>query len=147
MAQHTVLVVEDNSTDALMIHRAFKKANITAALEVVADGDEAVAYLAGQGNYADRTRHPWPVLVLLDLKLPRRSGLEVLQWRRGQTEPARVPVVVLTSSRESEDIRRAYDAGANSYLVKPVDFDPLLEMVRSLGLFWLVHNQPAEFQS
>jgi CheY-like chemotaxis protein len=137
-----VLLVEDNSTDALMVRRAFRKANLTAPLEVVGDGDQAVDYLAGQGAYADRARFPLPVLVLLDLKLPRRSGLEVLDWLRHQPGLRRMPVVVLTSSRESTDVGRAYDLGANSYLVKPMDFDPLLEMIQALGLYWLVHNQP-----
>ena len=143
----TVLLVEDNSTDALMVRRAFRKANITSPLEVVEDGDKAVDYLTGQGAYADRARFPLPVLVLLDLKLPRRSGLEVLDWLRQQPGLRRLPVVVLTSSQENADIGRAYDLGANSYLVKPVSFDPLLELIKVLGLYWLVHNQPPEASS
>ena len=100
-----------------------------------------MAYLAGEGPFADRQRHPFPVLVLLDLKLPRRSGLEVLEWIRAQTGLKRLPVVVLTSSKEATDVNRAYDLGANSYLVKPVGFDSLLELVKSLEVYWLILNQ------
>src|SRR5947207_15017530 len=108
-----------------MVRRSFTKASLQGTLDVVDDGDKAVAYLAGHGGFADRARHPLPVLLLLDLKLPRRSGLEVLAWVRQQPTLKRLPVVVLTSSEESADINRAYDLGANSYLVKPVAFDAL----------------------
>lgn len=139
-----ILLAEDNSTDALMVRRAFTKASLRGTLEVADDGDKAVAYLSGQGPFADRARYPLPVLLLLDLKLPRRSGLEVLAWLRQQPGLRRLPVVVLTSSEESADINRAYDLGANSYLVKPVGFDALLEMVKGLGLYWLVMNEGPE---
>lgn len=144
LPHYTVLLAEDNSTDALMVQRAFKKANLLNPVQVVDDGDKAVAYLSGQGSYADRDRHASPVLLLLDLKLPRRSGLEVLEWLRQQPGLKRLPVVVLTSSKEHSDVNRAYDLGANSYLVKPVDFDPLLEMVKTLGLYWVVMNEKPE---
>ncbi len=144
LPHYTVLLAEDNSTDALMVQRAFKKANLLNPIQVVDDGDKAVAYLAGDGPYADREQHPLPVLLLLDLKLPRRSGLEVLEWLKQQRAIKRLPVVVLTSSQENADINRAYDLGANSYLVKPVDFDPLLEMVKTLGLYWVVMNEKPE---
>jgi len=107
----------------------------------VSNGDEAVGYLSGESPYADRGRFPFPVLVLLDLKLPRRSGLEVLAWIRGQPGLKRLPAVVLTSSKESVDINRAYDLGANSYLVKPVGFDSLLDLVKSLEVYWMMLNQ------
>jgi CheY-like chemotaxis protein len=141
LAHYTVLLVEDNSTDALMIQRAFKKANLLNPVQVVDDGDKAVDYLAAQGPYADREQHPFPVLVLLDLKLPRCSGLEVLEWLKQQPTIKRLPVVVLTSSQEDADVNRAYDLGANSYLVKPVDFDSLLEMVKALGMYWVIFNE------
>jgi CheY-like chemotaxis protein len=144
VAGPTVLVVEDDSTDVLLIERAFRKAHVAAAMQVVGDGDKAIAYLGGDGPYTDRARYPLPVLVLLDLKLPRRSGLEVLRWLRGQPGVRRLPVVVLTSSRQRSDVNRAYEHGANSYLVKPVDFDPLLDMIRALNLYWLVHNERAD---
>ncbi len=140
----TILLAEDNATDALMVQRAFRKAHLLNPVQVVDDGDKAVAYLSGQGPYADREKYPLPVLLLLDLKLPRRSGLEVLEWLRQQEGLKRLPVVVLTSSKESSDVNRAYDLGANSYLVKPVDFDPLLEMVKTLGLYWVLMNEKPE---
>src|SRR5579883_519275 len=104
-----VLLAEDNSTDALMVRRAFTKAGLQGTLEVVEDGDQAVAYLSGQGEFASRVRHPLPELLLLDLKLPRRSGLEVLAWLRQQPGLKRLPTVLLTSSDDSADINRAYD--------------------------------------
>lgn len=140
VADSVVLLVEDNSTDALMVRRAFTKAVLRGTLEVVDDGDKAVAYLSGEGAYANRNRHPLPALILLDLKLPCRSGLEVLGWLRQQPRLKRLPVVVLTTSDENADINTAYDLGANSYLVKPVNFEALLEMVKGLGLYWLVMN-------
>jgi CheY-like chemotaxis protein len=139
-----VLLAEDNSTDALMVRRAFTKVGLRGTLAVVDDGDQAVAYLAGQGTFADRAAHPVPDLLLLDLKLPRRSGFEVLAWLRQQPGLRRLPVVVLTSSGDSADINTAYEHGANSYLVKPVDFTALLELVKGLGLYWLVFNEGPE---
>jgi CheY-like chemotaxis protein len=137
----TILLVEDDPNDVLLLQRACRKANLGNPVHVARDGEEAVAYLAGTGPYADRTRYPYPVIVLLDLKLPRKSGHEVLQWLRGQEGLRRTPVVVLTSSRESEDLDRAYDLGANSYLVKPVSADALCEMVQGLQLYWLILNE------
>ncbi len=141
LAHFTVLLAEDNSTDALMVQRAFKKANLLNPVLVVEDGDKAVDYLAGAGPYGDREKYPIPVLILLDVKLPRRSGLEVLHWLRQQPGLKRLPAVMLTSSQDSADINRAYDMGANSYLVKPVEFDPLLNLVKTLGLYWVVTNE------
>ncbi len=146
-AAHTILLVEDDPNDVILIRRGFAKANLANPLEVVGDGEAAVAYLAGAEPYVDRQRHPVPVLVLLDLKLPRRSGLEVLEWMRSRPDLRRLPVVVLTSSREGNDINRAYDLGVNSYLIKPVGFDALLEMVKALNLYWMILNQPPEVGS
>ena len=138
-----LLLVEDDPNDVALIRRAFKKARILNPLNIVHDGEEAIAYLAGQGEYADRSKFPLPAVVLLDLKLPRRSGHEVLAWLRQQPGLRRLPVVVLTSSSDTPDVRQAYDLGANSYLVKPVSFDGLMEMVKTLGLYWLVfHHAP-----
>lgn len=136
-----ILLVEDNPDDVLLMRRAFRKCNLANPVHVVTDGDEAVAYLSGGAGYADRRRHPMPVLVLLDLKLPKRSGHEVLEWIRGRPGLRRMPVAVLTSSNESADINRAYDLGANAYLLKPVGFESLLEVVRALNLFWLILNE------
>ena len=137
-----LLLVEDHPADVLLIRRAFKKAAIDIPIRAVGDGEEAIAYLSGAGVYADRDEYPLPVLVLLDLKLPKKSGFEVLQWLREQPDLRRLPVTVLTSSKESSDIDRAYEFGANSYLVKPPAFDNLQELMRRLGLFWAVNEQP-----
>jgi len=134
----TILLVEDNPDDVLLIKRAFQKAGVAHSLQVAAHGEEAMAYLTGSDGFSDREKHPFPALVLLDLQLPRRSGHEVLAFMREQEDLRRLPVVVLTSSREPRDINRAYDLGANSYLVKPVSFENLLDMVRTLERFWLV---------
>lgn len=136
-----ILVVEDDPDDLALLRRAFRAANLANPLHVVGDGDEAVAYLAGQGRYADRSLHPLPALILLDLKLPRRSGHEVLEWLRSQPGLRRIPVAVLTSSGEAGDVNRAYDLGANAYLRKPITFDALVELVRSTNMFWLLLNE------
>jgi CheY-like chemotaxis protein len=137
----TILLVEDDRNDILLLQRAFRKANLANPLMVVTDGEEATAYLGGQGQYADRSQFPLPVIVLLDLKLPRRSGLEVLAWLREQPTLRRLPVVVLTASRECADINTAYELGASSYLVKPVAFDNLVEIVKTLNLYWVILNE------
>ena len=137
---HPVLLVEDSPADVALVQRAFRRGGAVARLHVVRDGDAAVQYLEGSGEFSDRARHPLPRLVLLDLKLPRRSGLEVLAWVRAQPGLGRVPVVVLTSSRESMDVERAYDLGVNGYLLKPVVFDDLLQLARALDLYWLQLN-------
>jgi CheY-like chemotaxis protein len=140
-SQHVILLVEDDPNDALLIQRAMRKANLVNHVAHVDDGEKAVHYLAGTGPYADRTQFPLPVFVLLDLKLPRKSGLEVLSWAREQPLLKRLPIVVLTSSSERTDIGKAYDLGANSYLVKPVSFDGLFEMVKVLHPYWIVLNE------
>lgn len=137
----SILLVEDNADDILLMKRAMRKANLANPLHVVEDGEQAVAYLAGEGRYADRAAYPLPVLVLLDLKLPRRSGLEVLQWVRQQPGLKRLRVVVLTSSNQKADIDRAYELGANSYLIKPGTFDSLLEMMEAVGLYWMLTSE------
>lgn len=134
-----VLLVEDNSADALLVARAFRNAGLAPPMRI-SNGEDAVAYLAGTGQYTDRVRHPLPRLVLLDLKLPRRSGIEVLQWTRAQPSLQPLPMVILTASREEFDLRAAYLHGANSYLVKPVGSAALQQMIAALGLYWLTHN-------
>ena len=140
-AYTTVLLVEDNPDDVLLIQRAFRKARLPYPLHQVGNGEEAINYLDGKGIYANRQQHPLPGLLLLDLKLPRTSGMEVLAWLKTQPGLSQLPVVVFTSSREDSDIQRAYELGANSYLVKPVHFDDLLEMVQTLGICWLQFNE------
>ena len=140
-ADSEILLVEDNPDDVLLLKRAFRRANIANSIQVLEDGEAAVRYLSGQGTYADRQRYPLPILMLLDLKLPRCSGHEVLAWLRQQPGLKRLPVVVLTSSQQDIDIDRAYDLGANSYLVKPLGFDALIEMARNLNVYWLTLNK------
>ena len=137
----SVLLVEDDPNDVALTQRAFERAGFANPLQVLSDGEQAIGYLGGEASYADRNRYPLPILVLLDLKLPRTSGFEVLAWIRGAPNIRRLPVVVLTSSQQSPDIDRAYDAGANSYLVKPVAFESLLSLVQTLGLYWFMTNQ------
>jgi CheY-like chemotaxis protein len=144
VSAYPILLVEDSPDDALLIQRAFRKANLANPVELVRDGEDAVTYLSGAAPYEDRERFPLPVFMLLDLKLPRRSGLEVLAWVREQPALRRLPVVVLTSSRESVDVNRAYDLGVNSYLTKPVGFEALIEMVKNVNLYWLVLNENPE---
>ena len=140
-ARQPLVVVEDDDNDVVLLERAFRKSNLLNPLVFLRDGEKARDYLAGRGEYADRAAHPLPVLMLLDLKLPRMSGLEVLEWMREQPGLRGLPVVILTSSRESRDLERAYALGANSYLVKPVAFEALLELVRAIGLYWLMLNE------
>ncbi|MGB6298133.1 MAG: response regulator [Rivularia sp. (in: cyanobacteria)] len=135
-----ILLVEDDSNDILFIQRAFRRSKLEKPMQIVRDGDEAVAYLSGKGDYADRNLYPLPSMILLDLKLPRRSGLEVLEWLRQQPVIKRIPVVILTSSKENIDVDRAYDIGVNSYLLKPVNYNALNDMIETLNAFWLKLN-------
>lgn len=137
---HVVLLVEDNPRDARLIQRAMEKARMLNAVQVQSDGEAAIEYLAATPPYDDRDRYPLPELVLLDLKLPRKNGFEVLQWLRAQPALKRLPVVVLTSSDETQDINRAYDLGANSYLVKPVESEALVDLLKKIDIYWLVIN-------
>ncbi|MGF1493420.1 MAG: response regulator [Microcoleaceae cyanobacterium] len=138
----SILLVEDDSNDILLIQRAFRQININNPIHIVKDGDTAIDYLSGAGDYADRDRYPLPALILLDLKLPRRSGIEILEWLKQQKHSLRrIPVVVLTSSRENLDIDLSYDLGVNSYLVKPVKYDVLAQMVSALDAYWLRLNE------
>lgn len=141
LATQPILLVEDEENDVMLLQRAFRRSGMLNPLQVVRHGDDAVAYLEGTGEYADRAKYPLPVLVLLDLKLPRRTGLEVLEWVKERAGVRKIPIVVLTSSKNDTDVDRAYELGANSYLVKPVSFETLLELVKSLELYWLVLNE------
>ncbi len=139
--QHRVLLVEDDpDVVVVLLREAFVQCGLGPPIHVSCDGDDAVSYLAGNPPYGDRDEHPLPSLVLLDLKLPRRDGHEVLEWIRAHTEFAALPVVVLTSSSRDGDIERAYACGANSYLVKPPQFGELTAMVRMLSTFWPVRE-------
>ncbi|RJP31659.1 MAG: response regulator [Actinobacteria bacterium] len=140
----TILLVEDDPNDVILIERAFENVKIANPIHVVEDGEKAISYLESFSPRGERKGSPLPMLILLDLKLPRKSGLEVLEWLREQPYLRRLPVVVLTSSRESSDINRAYDNGANSYLVKPGSFEDLLTMVESLNMYWVILNERPE---
>jgi len=135
---HPLLLAEDDENDLFFMQRAFKQAKIANPLFRVKDGEEAIAYLQGEGGYADRKEFPLPCLILLDLKMPRRNGFEVIAWVRAQPVLKRLPIVVLTSSQQDPDINRAYELGANTYLVKPVKFEGLVEMMKALHLYWLM---------
>jgi CheY-like chemotaxis protein len=144
-AAYTILLVEDNPVDILLMQRAFRNETFAnTALQIVRDGDAAIFYLNGEGEYSDRARYPLPGIILLDLKLPRRSGHEVLEWLKKHPELKRLPVVILTSSRQTFDVDRAYDLGVNSYLVKPVGFVALLEMMNSFRDYWIERNELPE---
>lgn len=141
MMPRIILLVEDNADDVALTKRAFQKCGIANEVEVAIDGVEALDYLFCTGAQADQSPEA-PALVLLDLKLPRIDGLEVLRRLRADDRTKLIPVVVLTSSKEEEDVIKGYSLGANSYVRKPVDFHEFVEAVRQLGLYWLIINQP-----
>jgi CheY-like chemotaxis protein len=136
-----ILLAEDDSNDVLLIQRAFQKAGLRNALKVTRDGGQAIDYLAGHGIYANRERFPRPFMLLLDLKMPGTDGFEVLQWVRAQPDLKRLLVVVLTSSNLQADVDRAYELGANSYLVKPVSFDEMVAMIQRFEIYWTEINR------
>jgi len=142
MTDRAILLVEDNPDDEALTLRAFKKHNITNDVVVAHDGAEALEYLFGTGRYAGRDMALTPQLILLDLKLPKVDGLEVLRQLRADDRTRLLPVVVLTSSTEERDLVESYRLGANSYVRKPVDFTQFVEAARQLGLYWLLMNQP-----
>ena len=142
MNKKYILLVEDNQSDIELARRAFAKNHIANDLIVVEDGQEAVDFLFAAGPFASRDCGHLPTLVLLDLKLPRLDGLEVLKRIRADQRTRRLPVVILTSSKEEQDVAASYDLGVNSFIRKPVDFIQFVEAIRSLGLYWLVLNEP-----
>jgi CheY-like chemotaxis protein len=141
MNTKTILLIEDNPSDIDLTKRALEKGHILNALVVASDGQEALDYLFGTGAHAGRDTADLPALTLLDLKLPKVSGLDVLRRIRAETITRRMPVVILTSSREEQDLAASYDLGVNSYIRKPVDFGQFVESVAQVGLYWLVLNE------
>ena len=137
-----LLLVEDNPNDVELTLRALKKNNLANRVVVVNDGEEALNFIFARGTYSVRTVENVPKVILLDLKLPKVDGLEVLRAVKGDPRTRVIPVVVLTSSKEEKDIIESYRLGVNSYIVKPVDFDKFVEAIRNLGLYWLLLNQP-----
>ena len=136
-----ILLVEDEANDTLLLKIAFEEVGIALPLQAVADGQLAIDYLSGVGGFADRKQFPMPCLVLLDLKLPRKSGFEVLKWIREQPALRRIVVIVLTSAEYEQDVAKAYDLGANSYVVKPMDVAQRNETIRLLKGWWLQCNR------
>lgn len=143
-SERPILLVEDNPDDEALTLRAFHKNRIANEVVVARDGVEALDYLFGTGNHAGRDLSVSPAVVLLDLKLPRVDGLEVLRRVRADARTNLLPVVILTTSREQQDIYEAYQLGANSYIRKPVDFEKFIYAVGQLGLYWLVLNEPVD---
>ena len=141
MDDKMILLVEDNPDDELLTIRALKKNNIVNKLVVVRDGVEALDFLSCTGPFADRNPKDMPQLILLDLKIPKVDGLEVLRRLRADERTRLLPVVILTSSKEEQDVIKSYSLGANSYVRKPVDFNQFVEAVHQLGLYWLVLNE------
>ena len=139
-----ILLADDLDDDILLIKRAFRKGKITNPLQVVRDGEEAIAYLKGEGKYANRAEYPLPDLMLLDLKMPRIDGFEVLRWIRQQPGLKALRVVVLTSSEDIRDVNQAYRLGANSFLVKPLEFEHFVETGKFLKDYWLVRDKAPE---
>ncbi|MFO7880518.1 MAG: response regulator [Bacteroidota bacterium] len=135
-----ILIVEDNPNDAEMTVRAFKQNNLTNNITLVDDGDKALDFIFARGKYAKRNIRNRPKVILLDLKLPRVDGLEVLRQIKSNQETKYIPVIVLTSSSEESDMIQSYDLGVNSYIIKPVDFDKFVAAVQNLGLYWLLLN-------
>lgn len=142
MRTSTILLVEDNPDDEMLALRAFKKNNITNEVNVARDGVEALDFLFGRGANQGRDLTQQPSLILLDLKLPKMDGLEVLKALRANEHTRLIPVVVMTTSKEEDDLVRSYSYGANSYIRKPVDFNQFIDAVRQVGLYWLVLNEP-----
>lgn len=137
MHDSTILLVEDDPADGKLLQRAFEKASFPARLLRLNNGDDALLYLEGQNPYRDRQNYPLPAFIIMDIKLPRRSGLEVLQWLRTRDNTLRrIPVVMLTSSRHSTDVNRAYELGANSYLVKPDTQQELTALMSAVRSYW-----------
>lgn len=142
MSDKIILLVEGNPDDEVLTLRALKKNNIKDEVVVAHDGLEALDYLDGKGAYAGRDITVLPQVVLLDLKLPKVGGMEVLQRIRADERTRLLPVVILTSSKEEQDLINGYRSGANSYIRKPVDFEKFTEAVRQIGLYWLILNEP-----
>ncbi|HCI54467.1 MAG TPA: response regulator [Bacteroidales bacterium] len=138
-----ILIVEDNPQDAELTLRALRKNNLANSVFVAEDGEEALDFFFCRGKFISRSFENPPKIVLLDLKLPKVSGLEVLRTVKSDTRTRHIPIVIVTSSREEPDIKEAYNLGVNSYVIKPVDFDQFVNAMSSLGLYWLLINEPA----
>ena len=137
----SLLIAEDDENDVFFLQHAFAKANIPNPLHIVRDGQEAIDYLSGANAFSDRGKYPLPYLILLDLKMPRKTGMDVLEWLSKQPELRCLPVIVFTSSAQRTDIERAYELGANGFVVKPSSTEKRAELVKALALFWFEFNE------
>ena len=140
----TILLAEDDPDDVLLTNIALRKARLANPLQVVRDGEEALMYLSGESRFADRERYPLPILLLLDLNMPKLNGFQVLEWLRKQSELSRLPIAVMTSSDDDPYVKRAYELGADSYLIKPPDAEALLALVQRLHAYWLIIQEGPE---
>jgi len=143
-ARVEILLVEDNPNDVKLTLRALKKRNLVNDIQVVSDGVEALDYIYCRNQFSDRNFEEYPKVIFLDLKLPKVNGLEVLAKLKSDERTRHIPIVVLTSSSEDSDLKKCYDLGVNSYIVKPVDFESFVESVSKLGFYWLLLNQTPE---
>jgi CheY-like chemotaxis protein len=146
MKADLILIAEDNEDHVLLLRRALQKGAVLNPVFVVNDGEEAIAYLKGEGKYADRYEYPLPTLLLLDLKMPRKNGFEVLQWIRQQPGLRRLRVVVLTTSDAPQDVDRAYELGANAFMVKPLERKDFMELTSAIKGYWLWMSAAPELQ-
>jgi CheY-like chemotaxis protein len=144
--QEIILLAEDDENHVFLIRRAFKKAGLLNPLYVVRDGEETIAYVQGEGQFANRDEYPLPALLLLDLKMPRQDGFQVLEWVRKQPGLKRLPVVVLTSSEDIRDVNRAYDLGANSFLVKPLKIEDFMRLTEAIHGYWIWVSRAPEVE-
>lgn len=138
----TILVVEDNAEEVILLRRAFQRTGMDIAVHFVSNGEEAIDYLSGADSYRDRAHFPEPDLVIMDLKMPRKGGFEVLEWFRNLQEGALIPVIVLTASSRESDIQRAYSLGASSYFIKPTSFDEFRGMIKAVYDYWSLAQRP-----
>ena len=137
-----ILVADDDANDIFLLQRAFREAEIHNPLHAVADGQEAIDYLSGAGKYSDRSQFPWPALVILDLKMPRKTGLEVLEWLRSERGLCCLPTIMHSTSAHPADVERAYRLGANAFVVKPSSLSDRADLARMIKGFWLTFNEP-----
>lgn len=141
-SQYTILLVEDEENDATLVKMAFQRNNLFNPVQWVRDGVEAIAYLNGEGIYADRSQYPFPEVLILDVKMPRMSGLELLSWIREHPAYRVIPTIIMTSSQQEPDIEKAYHLGANTYMIKPSSFEELARMVKLTHDYWAASVKP-----
>lgn len=141
-SEYTILVLEDDPNDVLLLKRAFKKNDINYPVFVAQDGEQGLAYLKGEGEFSDRKKHPFPKVIILDLKMPKVGGMEVLRYLQENPRLRVIPTIVLSASEQDLDVARAYDFGANTYMVKPGTFDELVTMVKVIHSYWTLAMKP-----